>query len=65
MARLAPRKLRKVETAARQLDVARGELYKRIREAHDAGHSLREIGDAAGLSHEQVRLILLGQVPEP
>jgi hypothetical protein len=38
---------------------AQAELELAIREAHEAGESLRSIGRAARLSHEKVRMLLL------
>jgi DNA-directed RNA polymerase sigma subunit (sigma70/sigma32) len=37
------------------LERARRDLAGAVAEAIDAGHSLRQVGDAAGLSHERVR----------
>lgn len=45
----------KVERAARKAALSHEQLVAAIREARTQGLSLRAIGDAAGLSHEQVR----------
>jgi hypothetical protein len=47
--------LRKVQRAAGKAATARNELGQAVREARVAGHSLRVIAEAAGLSHEQIR----------
>ena len=49
--------LARVRSRARVLERARSELADAIVEAVDAGHSLRQVGEAAGLSHERVRHI--------
>lgn len=40
------------------LDRARQALKQSLREARDAGFTLREIGSAAGLSHQRIAQIL-------
>jgi AcrR family transcriptional regulator len=44
-----------VRSRARVLERARRDLADAVVDAVDAGHSLRQVGDAAGLSHERVR----------
>lgn len=44
--------------AAAQAQNAKTTLHKAIRFAHAEGHSLREIAQAASMSHEQVRRIV-------
>jgi hypothetical protein len=46
--------LRKVERLARRLEADRAALVEAMREAQASGASLREIADAAGLSHTGV-----------
>jgi hypothetical protein len=53
-----PGDLARVHSGAAAAARARDELEAAIAEAAAAGHSLRRIGAAAGLSHEQVRRIL-------
>lgn len=50
--------LARVRSRAAALESAREALHDAVRDAAAAGHSLRRIGDAAGLSHEQVRRLL-------
>ena len=50
--------LKKVERAAKKATASRELFEESVREAYDAGHSLRPIGEAAGISHEQVRRIV-------
>jgi DNA-directed RNA polymerase sigma subunit (sigma70/sigma32) len=50
--------LARVESRARAAERARAELFALIRQAAADGHSLRRIGEAAGLSHERIRRIL-------
>jgi len=50
--------LARVRARAAALESAREALHEAVAAAADAGHSLRRIGDAAGLSHEQVRRLL-------
>ncbi|HTO69811.1 MAG TPA: helix-turn-helix domain-containing protein [Myxococcota bacterium] len=52
------RVLARVQSRARAAERARDELHAWIRSAAADGHSLRKIGDAAGLSHERIRRIL-------
>lgn len=47
----------KVQRAAHKAASAREALDAAIREARAAGHSLRAIGEAAGVSYEHVRRI--------
>jgi AcrR family transcriptional regulator len=47
--------LERVRSRAQMLERARRDLAGAVAEAIDAGHSLRQVGDAAGLSHERVR----------
>ena len=47
--------LARVRAAAAAVEMARERLHDAIVDAAGAGHSLRTIGEAAGLSHEQVR----------
>jgi DNA-binding CsgD family transcriptional regulator len=56
--------LRAVEMAATNVQNAKTTLAEMVRNASEAGHSLREIAAAAGLSHENVRtMIRNGQTP--
>jgi len=50
--------LEAVRTAAANAASSRSSLDQAIAEAHKAGHSLRAIAEAAGLSHEQIRKIV-------
>ena len=50
--------LRKVRAAADKAAAARTHLHATVRDAHKAGASLREIAEAAGLSHETVRKLV-------
>lgn len=50
--------LRKVQRAATKAAASRVTLENAIREAHASGQSLRKIAEAAGVSHEQVRVIV-------
>lgn len=54
--------LDRVRRAAASTTKARAELVQAIATAHDAGKSLREIGEAAGLSHEAVRKLIRKEV---
>jgi DNA-directed RNA polymerase specialized sigma24 family protein len=47
-----------VNEAAKKAAKARSELEEAIIAAQVAGHSLREIAELAGMSHESVRQIL-------
>ncbi len=57
--------LREVLARSEAHHSAAGALNRAIREAHDQGHSLREIAAEALISHEQVRRILAGPQPSP
>ena len=48
----------RVSDAATKATKVRSELEQAIVEAQVAGHSLREIAELAGMSHESVRQIL-------
>jgi hypothetical protein len=50
-----------VQQAASGIETARVCLLSEIAAAREAGYSLRAIAEAAGLSHEQVRLLLRKQ----
>jgi hypothetical protein len=50
--------LTQVRKAADSVQTARRRLLAAIVAAHEAGNALRMIAKAAGLSHEQVRLLL-------
>jgi AcrR family transcriptional regulator len=52
------RVLARVEARARAAVQARADLHALIAQAAADGHSLRKIGEAAGLSHERIRRIL-------
>jgi hypothetical protein len=54
----AARALARVQSRARAVERAEGDLHEMVVQAAAEGHSLRRIGDAAGLSHERVRRIL-------
>jgi hypothetical protein len=47
-----------VQSRARAAERAQAELRALIAQASDEGHSLRKLGDAAGLSHERIRRML-------
>lgn len=53
-----PAELARVRARAATADRADRALHDTIVEAVEAGHSLRQVGTAAGLSHERVRQIL-------
>jgi AcrR family transcriptional regulator len=53
-----PAPLARVRSRAAAAERTRGDLEAVIVAAAETGHSLRRIGEAAGLSHEQVRRIL-------
>jgi len=50
--------LARVHSRARAAEQATAELHARIAQAAADGHSLRKIGEAAGLSHERIRRIV-------
>jgi AcrR family transcriptional regulator len=53
-----PAQLARVRSRSAASSRAQRDLEESIQAAADAGHSLRRIGEAAGLSHEQIRRIL-------
>jgi AcrR family transcriptional regulator len=53
-----PAALTRVRAHANAMQRAERELHDRIIEAVEHGHSLRQVGTAAGLSHERVRQLL-------
>ena len=55
---LPPAALARVRARAAAADRARRTLHDGIVDAVHAGHSLRQVGTAAGLSHERVRQVL-------
>jgi AcrR family transcriptional regulator len=59
----AERALARVEAHASALERAEADLRETIVQAAQGGHSLRRIGHAAGLSHEQIRRILAEREP--
>lgn len=50
--------LAKVKRAAAKAAVSRERLEQAMRDAHASGAALRQIAEAAGVSHEQVRRVL-------
>jgi AcrR family transcriptional regulator len=50
--------LARVQSRARRAEQSRAELFASIAQAAADGHSLRKVGEAAGLSHERIRRIL-------
>lgn len=50
--------LARVRKAASSVQTARASLLAAMVAAHEAGNALRAIAHAAGVSHEQVRLLL-------
>ena len=52
------RVLARVQSRARAAERAEADLHALIAQAAAEGHSLRKIGEAAGLSHERIRRIL-------
>jgi AcrR family transcriptional regulator len=61
----ADRTLARVQSRARAAERAQADLHALIAHAAADGHSLRKIGEAAGLSHERVRRILAEQPVAP
>jgi hypothetical protein len=59
--KVAQRDLRRVSRAAKASDRARAELHDAIVQARKAGETLRDIGAAAGLSHQRIMQILRGK----
>jgi len=55
---VAQRDLRRVERAAREVDIARAELRDAILKAREAGETFDDIGRAAGLSRQRVQQIV-------
>lgn len=60
-----PAALARVRSRATAADRARRQLHEGIAEAVAAGHSLRRVGGAAGLSHERVRRLLQERPADP
>jgi hypothetical protein len=60
-----PAALARVRTRAALADRARRQLDDGIAEAVAAGHSLRQVGAAAGTSHERVRRLLRERGVDP
>jgi len=58
LAGVAQRDLRRVERAARKMDLARDELRQAIVQARSAGETFDDIGRAAGLSRQRVQQIV-------
>ncbi len=56
------RSLARVSSRSRAAERAQAELHALIIQAAGEGHSLRKIGEAAGLSHERIRRILSEKV---
>jgi AcrR family transcriptional regulator len=56
------RRLARVQSRARAAERARTDLHAQIAQAAADGHSLRKIGEAAGLSHERIRSIVAATV---
>lgn len=54
---------RKLRTAGRNVERWTSERDRLIREAVAAGGSLREVGEAAGISHTAVKFIAHGRPP--
>ena len=50
--------LKRVRRAAARADAARAELEHALKDARDAGHALRPIAEAAGLSVEWTRRLI-------
>lgn len=58
---MAERDLRRVERAARRVDVARAELRQAILLARESGETFDAIGRAAGLSRQRVQQLVRGK----
>ena len=58
--RRAARAKSRLDRAHAEADSARSQFHDALRELHAAGHSLREIADAFGLSHQRVHQIVGG-----
>jgi DNA-directed RNA polymerase sigma subunit (sigma70/sigma32) len=50
--------LRRVERCKQEADRAREDLFAAIIRARESGETLRDIGKAAGLSHQRIAQIL-------
>lgn len=59
----SPAAIAKVRARAGALERARDELAEQVVEAVEAGYSLRQVGAAAGVSHERVRQMLHDTAP--
>jgi DNA-directed RNA polymerase sigma subunit (sigma70/sigma32) len=59
-----PVALARVRARATTAERARRALRESIVEAVEAGHSLRQVGAAAGLSHERIRQVLRAKTSE-
>jgi hypothetical protein len=58
--------LRKVSLCAKRIEEARFNLIDAIIRARDSGESLRDIADAAGLSHQRIhQLVTVRRRPSP
>jgi hypothetical protein len=57
--------LERVRWRASALERGRADLADSVVAAVDAGHSLRRVGEAAGVSHERVRQILRERRAQP
>jgi DNA-directed RNA polymerase sigma subunit (sigma70/sigma32) len=56
--RVAKRDLKRVERAARRVDLARDDLRAAILLAKEAGETFEDIGRAAGVSRQRIQQIL-------
>lgn len=55
---MAKHHLRRVERCARAVDESRFQLWVAIIEARDSGESLRDIAEAASLSHQRIHQLI-------
>lgn len=62
---VAQRHLKKVRKARAKRDAADREFHAAIVEAHQSGETFRDIGEWAGMSHQQIHNIVRGWQPEP